>query len=95
MEEEKKTPEREEEQALPVQELPTDIPAEVRQKLAEDLNEQATEDLKQDVRDAEKTDAADEHQYYHETFLRVLSLMVQSLLFALPLMVASLVVYDS
>ena len=26
MEEEKKTPEREEEQALPVQELPTDIP---------------------------------------------------------------------
>ena len=46
MEEEKKTPEREEEQALPVQELPTDIPAEVRQKLAEDLNEQATEDLK-------------------------------------------------
>ena len=47
MEEEKKTPEREEEQALPVQELPTDIPAEVRQKLAEDLNEQATEDLKQ------------------------------------------------
>ena len=31
MEEEKKTPEREEEQALPVQELPTDIPAEVRQ----------------------------------------------------------------
>ena len=45
MEEEKKTPEREEEQALPVQELPTDIPAEVRQKLAEDLNEQATEDL--------------------------------------------------
>ncbi len=46
MEEEKKTPEREEEQALPVQELPTDIPAEVRQKLAEDLNEQATEDLR-------------------------------------------------
>lgn len=36
MEEEKKTPEREEEQALPVQELPTDIPAEVRQKLVED-----------------------------------------------------------
>ena len=42
MEEEKKTPEREEEQALPVQELPADIPAEVRQKLAEDLNEEAT-----------------------------------------------------
>ena len=34
MEEEKKTPEREEEQALPVQELPTDIPAEVRQMSA-------------------------------------------------------------
>ena len=50
MEEKKKTPEREEEQALPVQELPTDIPAEVRQKLAEDLNEQATEDLKQEDR---------------------------------------------
>ena len=33
------------EQALPVQELPADIPAEVRQKLAEDLNEEATEDL--------------------------------------------------
>ena len=31
------------EQALPVQELPADIPAEVRQKLAEDLNEEATE----------------------------------------------------
>ena len=60
MEEEKKTPEREEEQALPVQELPTDIPAEVRQKLAEDLNEQATEDLKQDVREAEKEEANDE-----------------------------------
>ena len=29
------------EQALPVQELPADIPAEVRQKLAEDLNEEA------------------------------------------------------
>ena len=34
------------EQNLPVQELPADIPAEVRQKLAEDLNEEATEDLK-------------------------------------------------
>ena len=42
------------EASLPVPELPTDIPAEVRQKLAEDLNEQATEDLKQDVREAEK-----------------------------------------
>ena len=60
MEEEKKTPEREEEQALPVQELPSDIPDEVRQKLAEDLNEQATEDLKQDVREAEKEEANDE-----------------------------------
>ena len=28
------------EQNLPVQELPADIPAEVRQKLAEDLNEE-------------------------------------------------------
>ena len=28
------------EQNLPVQELPSDIPAEVRQKLAEDLNEE-------------------------------------------------------
>ena len=48
------------EQALPVQELPTDIPAEVRQKLAEDLNEEAIEDLKQDMREAEKEEANDE-----------------------------------
>ncbi len=48
------------EASLPVPELPTDIPAEVRQKLAEDLNEEATEDLKQDVRDAEKEEAKDE-----------------------------------
>mgnify|MGYP000452977449 CR=1 FL=1 len=48
-EEEKKTRSANEEQATPVQELPTDIPDEVRQKLAEDLNEQATEDLKQDA----------------------------------------------
>ena len=46
MEEKKNNPEREEDEALPVQELPADIPAEVRQKLAEDLNEQATEDLR-------------------------------------------------
>ena len=31
------------EAALPVQELPADIPDEVRQKLAKDLNEEATE----------------------------------------------------
>ena len=68
MEEEKKTPEREEEQALPVQELPTDIPAEVRQKLAEDLNEQATEDLKQDVREAEKEEANDEGRCWRGIF---------------------------
>ena len=37
------------EQTLPVQELPADIPDEVRQKLAQDLNEEATEDLKQDM----------------------------------------------
>ena len=53
MEEEKKTPEREEEQALPVQELPTHIPDELRQKLAEVLNVQATEDLMWDVRAGE------------------------------------------
>ena len=38
MEEKKNNPEREVDEALPVQELPADIPAEVRQKLAEDLN---------------------------------------------------------
>ena len=42
------------EQALPVQELPADIPAEVRQKLAEDLNEEATEDLKHVILESEK-----------------------------------------
>ena len=44
--EEKKKAVPEGEASLPVQELPADIPAEVRQKLAEDLNEEATEDLK-------------------------------------------------
>ena len=48
------------EASLPMPELPADIPAEVRRKLAEDLNEQATEDLKQDVRDAEEEEARDE-----------------------------------
>ena len=48
------------EAALPVQELPADIPDEVRQKLARDLNEEATEDLKQDIREAEKEEARDE-----------------------------------
>ena len=37
-----------------MQELPADIPDEVRQKLVRDLNEEATEDLKQDIREAEK-----------------------------------------
>ena len=46
MELENKKQETAAEQAMPVQELPADIPAEVRQKLAEDLNEEATEDLK-------------------------------------------------
>ena len=80
MEEEKKIPEREEEQALPVQELPTDIPAEVRQKLAEDLNEQATEDLKQDVREAEKEEANDEEVKANPEMLtksRLLKLLVK------------------
>ena len=80
MEEEKKTPEREEEQALPVQELPTDIPAEVRQKLAEELNEQATEDLKQDVREAEKEEANDEEVKANPEMLtksRLLKLLVK------------------
>ena len=58
--EEKKKAVPEGEASLPVQELPTDIPAEVRQKLAEDLNEEATEDLKQDIREAEKEEANDE-----------------------------------
>ena len=48
------------EASLPMPELPTDIPAEVRRKLAEDLSEEATEDLKQDVRDAEEEEARDE-----------------------------------
>ena len=39
MEEKMQTPETAAEQNLPVQELPADIPAEVRQKLAQDLNE--------------------------------------------------------
>src|SRR5699024_11938017 len=43
---------------MPAQELPTDIPAEVREKLARDLNDkEAAEDLRQDVRDAEKEEA--------------------------------------
>ena len=45
------------EAALPVQELPADIPDEVRQKLVRDLNEEATEDLKQDIREAEEEEA--------------------------------------
>ena len=38
------------EQALPVQDLPADIPAEVRLKLAVDLCEEATQDLNLDLR---------------------------------------------
>ena len=44
MEMEEKKLETNTEQNLPVQELPADIPAEVRQKLAEDLNEETTMD---------------------------------------------------
>ena len=48
----------EHQEQMPVQELPADIPAEVREKLARDLNDkEAAEDLKQDVRDAEKEEA--------------------------------------
>ncbi len=61
---EKKNTERLDHEALehleqmPTQELPADIPAEVREKLAHDLNdEEAAEDLRQDVRDAEKEEA--------------------------------------
>ena len=68
--EEKKKAVPEGEASLPVQELPADIPAEVRQKLAEDLNEEATEDLKlflparlklelQDLADAAKQPLSD------------------------------------
>ena len=43
---------------MPAQELPDDIPAEVREKLARDLNDaDAAEDLRQDARDAEKEEA--------------------------------------
>lgn len=69
------------EASLPVPELPTDIPAEVRQKLAEDLNEEATEDLKQDVRDAEKEEAKDEEVKANPEMLtksRLLKMLVKS-----------------
>ena len=42
---------------MPAQELPADIPAEVRKQLEQDLNEKATEDLKQNVREAEEEEA--------------------------------------
>ena len=81
MEEEKKTaPVHEAEEAMPVQELPADIPAEVRQKLAHDLNDQATEDLKQDVREAEKEEANDEEVKANPEMLtksRLLKLLVK------------------
>ena len=68
------------EQALPVQELPADIPDEVRQKLAEDLNEEATEDLKQDMREAEKEEANDEEVKANPEMLtksRLLKLLIK------------------
>ena len=42
------------EQALPVQELPADIPAEVRQKLAEELNLETEVTPEQDINDVLK-----------------------------------------
>ncbi len=42
---------------MPAQELPADIPAEVREQLEKDLDASATEDLRQDVRDAEEEEA--------------------------------------
>ena len=59
MEKKDKTlPEAERLEQMPAQELPADIPAEVREKLAKDLNDQeAAEDLQQDVRDAEQEEA--------------------------------------
>ncbi len=69
-----------EQQALPVQELPTDIPAEVRQQLVQDLNEEATEDLKQDVREAEAEEAKDEEVKANPEMLtksRLLKLLIK------------------
>lgn len=63
-----------------MQELPADIPDEVRQKLAEDLNEEATEDLKQDMREAEKEEANDEEVKANPEMLtksRLLKLLIK------------------
>mgnify|MGYP007060039024 CR=1 FL=1 len=68
------------EQTLPVQELPADIPDEVRQKLAQDLNEEATEDLKQDMREAEREEANDEEVKANPEMLtksRLLKLLIK------------------
>ena len=58
--EEKKKAVPEGEASLPVQELPADIPAEVRRKLAEDLNEEATEDPQAWTSGGGKEEANDE-----------------------------------
>ena len=43
---------------MPAQELPADIPAEVREKLVRDLNDkEAAEDLRQDIHEAEREEA--------------------------------------
>ncbi len=64
---------------MPVQELPDDIPAEVREKLARDLNDKdAAEDLRQDVRDAEKEEAREAPPAPNElTKSRLLKLLVK------------------
>ena len=52
----------------------------MRQKLAEDLNEEATEDLKQDMREAEKEEANDEEVKANPEMLtksRLLKLLIK------------------
>lgn len=49
--------ETEHNEALPAQELPADIPDEVRRMLAADLDEKSIEDLKQNMREAEEAEA--------------------------------------
>ena len=64
---------------MPAQELPADIPAEVREKLARDLNDrEAAEDLRQDVRDAEKEEAREAPPAPNKlTMSRLLKLLVK------------------
>ena len=64
---------------MPAQELPDDIPAEVREQLARDLNDaEAAEDLRQDVRDAEKEEAKEAPPAPNElTKSRLLKLLVK------------------